>query len=75
MVEWHYIYVIQHDTRQQRMSVTGMEEASVSSGIERLDIQNMMGYCSFLADRMNRSICRCTPFQIWEGSVSIDAKV
>lgn len=45
MVEWHYIYVIQHDTWWQQVVVTGMEIASVSSGIERSDIQNKTEDC------------------------------
>lgn len=75
MAERHYIYTIQHDTWRQQVVVTGMEVASVSSTIERLDIQNMTGDCQFLADQMNRSICRCTPFNIWKELDFIDAKV
>lgn len=66
MAEWHYMYVIPHDTWWPQVVVTGMEVASVSSRRERLDIQNMIRGCYFLADSMNRSICRCTPFKIWE---------
>lgn len=41
MEAWHGIDAVRQDTGRRQVAVTGMEGASVSSGTERLDIQNM----------------------------------
>lgn len=73
MEAWHGIDAVRQDTGRRQVAVTGMEGASVSSGRERAGHSEHDGGCRVSADKTNRSIGRCTPFNIREGLASGDA--